>query len=78
MKNKKSSNAGFIGLLALLIGVTILIFLMVRNMSLLQGNKTNTNNTSEQGTNNLSPIDSAKNAKDLIEQNNARAIEQLE
>ena len=76
MKNKKSSNAGFIGLLALLISVTILVFLMVKNMTLLQGDKTNTN-TSEQGTNNLSPIDSAKNVKDLIEQDNARAIEQL-
>lgn len=70
-------------MLMLLIGVVIVAFLMVKSMtSLLQGNKTNKNNTpnvSEQGIDkNLSPIDAAKQAKDLIEQDNTKAIEQLQ
>ena len=83
MKNKKSLNAGFVGILALLISVSIMAFLMVQNMESLRIGtpSTSTNITQEKGTssgNSLVPIDAAKNAKNLIEQDNQRAIQQLD
>ena len=80
----KNSNGGYMMILMLLMGVAIVAFLMMKNFSLLQSGKNNPNNTSdvsdipEQATgNNLSPIDSAKNVKDLIEKDNLRAIKEL-
>lgn len=67
---RKNLNSGFIGILALLIGVTILIFLMTKNITGLKGDGTDTSGG-------LAPIDTAKNAKNLIEQDSARTNQEL-
>ena len=82
MQSKKDLNRGYVGLLMLLIGVAVVAFLMTKGMTSFLGGSasTNTNNTNtgEHGINsNLNPIDAAKEAKNLIEQNNTKAIEQL-
>ena len=67
-------------LLMFLVGVVVVAFLMVQNLTSLQkSSNTNTNNINgrEQGTSDLAPIDAVKEAKDLIEQDNLRAIQQL-
>jgi len=82
MKNKKSSNAGFVGILALLISVAVIAFLMIKNMEVLKIGTPSTSTTviEENGTSGggLAPINAAKNAKSLIEQDNRRAVQKFD
>ncbi len=68
-KVKKNENAGFIGILMLLIGLTILIFLMTKSITGLGGGETNTGG--------LAHIEAAKNTKNLIEKDSARTNQEL-
>lgn len=63
-------NGGFIGLIALLISVTIIVFIIVRT-DLLSSSKEK-KSMIEIGTD---AIDEAREAKSLIEQNNRKAME---
>jgi hypothetical protein len=71
MPYRKNLNGGFIGILVLLIGVTILIFLMAKNITGLKGN-------GEDTSGDLTPIDAANNAKNLIEKDSARTNQELQ
>ncbi|MDE2399942.1 MAG: hypothetical protein KGL67_02970 [Patescibacteria group bacterium] len=72
----KKHNRGFIGILMLLIGVAIVAFIIVRTGLF-------TNFPTGQGSNNnmmnggFGDINAARNARNLIEQDNQRAIQQL-
>ena len=75
MKEGRIQNSGYIGLLALLISVAIIIFLIIR-MDLYYKKGANgepTQNTPAK----LQAIDSAKQAKDMIEKNNQKTVEQI-
>ncbi len=70
-------NSGFIAILMLLIGVTILIFLAVQNLTSLKPSADYSATTTETGSG-LAPMNAAQNAKNLIEQNSRRADKELE
>lgn len=73
MKPKRNLNGGYIGLLMLLIGVAIIAILFVKSTwfaNFGQGRAT-------PGTG-FNTINSAQNAKNLIEQNSQKTNEQLQ
>jgi len=70
MNNRTITNGGYIGILMLLIGVAIIIFFMVRTD--MFGGKKGDKTYLEQNT---SAIDSAKDAKAMIEYNNSQYAE---
>jgi len=72
MKKGKDLEGGYIGILMLLIGVVIIIFLIVRT-DLFTGQK-GSKNMIEQGTDS---IQKAKNVKNLVEQDNTQTMEEL-
>ena len=62
---KITSNGGYVGILMLLLGMTIIVFVLVRT-DLFQGNKKGENKSIiEQSTN---YINEAKEVKNLVEQ----------
>ena len=73
MKNNKNLNCGFIGILSLLIVVAIIIFFIVRT-DLFTGQKEG-KNMIEQG---MSDIDKARDAKNLLEQNNKQLLNEVQ
>lgn len=72
MRDKIILNRGFVGLLALLIGVAIIAFLIIRT-DLFSGQKDGKNMIQK----NQDYINKAKDVKNIIEQNNAKATEEL-
>jgi SAM-dependent methyltransferase len=79
-KNQMRNNSGFIGILALLIVVCIIIFLMMKGISSITSLKPSSVDQSTSGVqegSGIPVINSAKNAKNQIEQDNARTMQQL-
>lgn len=72
MKKGKNLEGGYVGILMLLLGVAIIIFLVMRT-DLFTGQKGG-ENMIEQGTNS---IQKAEDVKNLIEQNNIQTMEEL-
>lgn len=70
MKRKKNSNSGYIGIIMLLIGVAIMIFFIVRT-DIFGGQKGDKTYLEQ----NLDAVDSAKDAKAMIEYNNSQYAE---
>jgi hypothetical protein len=72
MEKVKNLKGGYIGLIMLLIGVAVIVFLIVRT-DLFSGQK-GSKNMIEQGTDS---IQKAEDVKNIIEQNNTKTMEEL-
>jgi flagellar basal body-associated protein FliL len=69
MKNKKTLNGGYVGLVILLVGVSILVFFMFKSNLTSQGKYNK--NAIEKGND---YINQAKNTKDMLEKSSQRAV----
>lgn len=76
MKKRKKLNGGYIGLLMLLIGVAIIIFIMFRND--IFSNKSNNEENIKKNMieTNLDYVDQAKDVKDMLEKKNQEYFEE--
>jgi hypothetical protein len=75
MKTKRTKNGGYIGLLMLLIGVAIIALVIVRT-DLFKGFPTGQNDGKNVIEGGFDAIDSAKNAKNTIEESSRKTSEQ--
>lgn len=69
MRNKRFLHGGYIGLLMLLIGVAITVFLIVRT-DLFSGQKEGKSILKQD----LEAVDKARDAKAMLERNDQRAV----
>ncbi|HEY4478710.1 MAG TPA: hypothetical protein VI775_02610 [Candidatus Paceibacterota bacterium] len=78
---KNNHNRGYIGLIVILVVVTITVFVMMKqyqSLGIIKSEESSVNNESISGSGNttvpLTPIESAQNAKNLIENRDRNMI----
>jgi len=82
MKNRQNLNCGYIGLIALLIAVLIMVFLMLQEyQSFGLGQLKNATTTNDNGSgvtsDTMTPIEQAQNVKKIIETHNKDLLNQM-
>ena len=76
MKKRKKLNGGYAGLLMLLIGVSIIIFIMFRNNIISNTSNNEENVKKNMIETNLDYVDQARDVKDMLEKKNQDYFEE--